>query len=88
MTIVFAIYMTKRIILIDHDLELNQHDYNKLNEFCDKSVSFVFMGLFYLTKKVRIQDVLICANILKLKSSKDIIQGISKLDYLLKVSIF
>jgi len=42
----------------------------------------------FFTNNLFIAQTLICFTIIKLKSSQDILQGISKLDYLLKVSIF
>ena len=44
------------------------------------------MNLF--SEKINVFDFLNIVNILYVKSTEDVLQGISKLDYLLKVSVF
>lgn len=42
----------------------------------------------FLVNMLGIPSLLICYVIVKVKKSQDILQGVSKLDYLLKVSVF
>lgn len=44
--------------------------------------------LSFMTFQLCIPFLLICLVVIKVKSSKDILQGVSKLDYLLVVSVF
>ena len=44
------------------------------------------MGLFL--QELSIPNIILSANVVYSKGSRDILQGINKLDYLLKVSIF
>ena len=44
--------------------------------------------LYFYSNVFMLNDVFICYSIIFLKSPQDVIQGISKLDYLLKVSVF
>lgn len=53
----------------------------------DKPFALLFV-LFLYSDILMLNDVLLCFAIIKVKSSDDMIQGISKLDYLLKVSVF
>jgi len=54
---------------------------------CQEQNFVLLCGIKYVTQSIIIYQVLLSALVLK-KSSLDIIQGISKLDYLLKVSYF
>mmetsp|Transcript_1348 Transcript_1348/g.1752 ORF Transcript_1348/g.1752 Transcript_1348/m.1752 type:complete len:166 (+) Transcript_1348:1133-1630(+) len=49
---------------------------------------FIYQAFAILMSMVQLPTILIAFTIIRWKSSQDILQGVSKLDYLLKVSIF
>ena len=55
----------------------------------DMKIQFIHNVISFIVGQVlQIQNILFCWAIIYLKSSEDILQNISKLDYLLKVSFF
>lgn len=65
--------------------------YYTIDDICESDTFYAtsFSSiLFFYSNVFMLNDVLLCFAIIKVKSPQDVIQGISKLDYLLKVSVF
>lgn len=84
------------IQVIDTSIQYIQQDVIQSNfkahEFKRYSVGaflrYIPASMLFFSKVIQLPSILMVLTIVKYKSSKDILTGLSKLDYLLKISIF
>ena len=60
----------------------------KFNEYCNSPVHYYLSTYFSIVVPLSPQTFTLAVLVLYLKKEEDILQGINKLDFLLKVSIF
>ena len=84
MLVTYSIYLHYTI----HQLEYTENFFFERVLICSyKETSFLRISN-YLHEVVSIKELLLLHNIIVLKSSQDILQGVSKLDHLIKYSQF